>query len=41
MKAKEYMHAARVPLDEVDLSTLEERGQGNLFNMECEGMCGV
>jgi hypothetical protein len=41
MKAEEYMHAARVPLDEVDLSTPEDRGQSNLFNNECEGMCGV
>jgi hypothetical protein len=36
-----------LPLDEVDFSTLAERnGQmnlqfGNLFENECEGMCGV
>jgi hypothetical protein len=41
MRAEEYMHAARIPLDEVDLSTPEERGQSNLFENECEGMCGV
>jgi len=41
MRAVEYMHASRVPLDEVDLSTPEDRGQSNLFNNECEGMCGV
>jgi hypothetical protein len=41
MRAQEYMHAARVPLDKVDLSTSEDRGQSNLFNNECEGMCGV
>jgi hypothetical protein len=41
MRDEEYMHAARIPLDKVDLSTLEERGQSNLFNNECEGMCGV
>lgn len=40
-----FVHSDRVPLDEVDLSTPEERGQGNLFGdafvNECEGMCGV
>lgn len=41
IKATEYMHRDCVPLDEVDLSTWEERGQPDLFNMECEGMCGV
>ena len=33
------------PLDTVDFSTEEERGQGTLWNdgftAECEGMCGV
>lgn len=38
---QQYMHPARVPLDQVDLSTAEERGQLNLFINECEGMCGV
>lgn len=37
----QYMHSKRVPLDQVDLSTAEERGQLNLFLNECEGMCGV
>ena len=41
MRAVEFMHAKRVPLDEVDLSTSEEKGQPDLFNNECEGMCGV
>lgn len=36
-----YLHRDMVPLQEVDLSTEEERGQGELFNNECEGMCGV
>jgi hypothetical protein len=36
-----FVHADRVPLDEVDLSTPEDRGQLNLFLNECEGMCGV
>lgn len=37
----QYMHRQRVPLDQVDLSTLEDHGQLNLFINECEGMCGV
>jgi hypothetical protein len=36
-----FLHASRVPLDQVDLSTLEDNGQMNLFNNECLGMCGV
>jgi len=35
-----FLHRRRVPLDEVDLSTPEERGQLS-FSDECEGMCGV
>jgi hypothetical protein len=35
-----FVHAQRVSLDEVDLSTEEERGQLS-FADECEGMCGV
>lgn len=34
-----YLHRSLVPLDQVDLSTEEERGQGMLF--DCTGMCGV
>jgi hypothetical protein len=36
-----FVHRDRVPLTEVDLSTAEDRGQLDLFNNECEGMCGV
>lgn len=36
-----YLHRSCKPLEEVDLSTSEERGQLNLFLNECEGMCGV
>ena len=32
-----YVHVQRVPLDEVDLSI----EQGDLWDNECEGMCGV
>ena len=37
----EFMHDSRVPLPMVDLRTDGERGQLNLFENECEGMCGV
>ena len=36
-----YLHSSCKPLNEVDFSTLEDHGQLNLFNNECEGMCGV
>lgn len=36
-----YLHKSMLPLSQVDFSTEEERGQINLFNNECEGMCGV
>lgn len=41
MRGTQYMHRSLVPLDQVDLSTPEERGQLNMFINECEGMCGV
>lgn len=41
MRGEQFMHASLKPLDEVDLSTAEDRGQLNLFLNECEGMCGV
>lgn len=40
-KSQAFLHRSRVPLDQVDFSTEEERGQLNMFNNECEGMCGV
>lgn len=36
-----WIHRSGTPLSEVDFSTAEDRGQGSLFNNECEGMCGV
>ena len=36
-----FLHKSCKPLDTVDFSTEEERGQINMFNNECEGMCGV
>lgn len=39
--AEPFLHRSLVPLDQVDFSTEEERGQLNLFQNECEGLCGV
>lgn len=36
-----FLHRSLVPLDQVDFSTAEERGQLDLFTSECEGICGV
>jgi hypothetical protein len=41
MQNRPYLHRDQVPLGQVDLSTLEDHGQLNMFNNECEGMCGV
>ena len=41
MLAHQYMHRDLVPLKDVDLLTPRERGQIDMFNNECEGMCGV
>jgi len=44
-KEKLFLHPTLVPLEEVDLSTDVDKGQGllqlNDMNQECEGMCGV
>jgi len=39
--SKIFLHKSCRPLSDVDFSTEEERGQINMFNNECEGMCGV
>jgi hypothetical protein len=36
-----YVHRSLVPLAEVDLSTPADHGQTDLFEQECEGMCGL
>lgn len=41
IRGEQYMHHSLVPLDRIDLTTLEDHGQLDLFNNECEGMCGV
>lgn len=40
-KGQRFLHADRIPLKDVDFSTAEDKGQIDMFNMECEGMCGV
>lgn len=40
-RGQQFMHRSCVPLDQVDLSTAEDHGQIDMFNNECEGMCGV
>lgn len=36
-----YVHRSLQPLDQVDFRSQEDLGQINLFENECEGMCGV
>jgi hypothetical protein len=36
-----FVHPARIPLDEVDLRTAEEKGQMSLWDNECYGICGI
>ena len=37
----QYIHPSRKPLSEVGLVVDKSRGQIDLFNGECEGMCGI
>ena len=41
MRELQFVHRSCKPLDEVDFRNLEDMGQLNFFNEECEGMCGV
>lgn len=40
-RTKPFLHYSCKPLDEIDFRTDVERGQGLLWDDECEGMCGV
>lgn len=40
LRGKPFLHASRVPLDQVDFSTAEDAGQLT-FDAECAGICGV
>ena len=37
----QFLHKSCKPLSEVDLRSDEEKGQGSLWDNECEGMCGM
>lgn len=41
MNRLQFMHRSLTPIDEVDFSTAEERGQINMFENDCEGLCGL
>ena len=36
-----FLHNSRMPLNQVDFRTDEDKGQMSLFGNECEGICGV
>ena len=38
---KLYLHAKRIPLDQIDFKEEHPTYQGSLFDDECEGYCGV
>jgi hypothetical protein len=41
VRGSAFLHRSRIPLEQVDLSTLSERGQQSLFGNECDGVCAV
>lgn len=41
VKGKLYLHRSLQFLDEIDFRNMEDLGQLNMFNNECEGYCGV
>ncbi len=41
LEGEPYLHRSMLPLSEVDLRNEEDMGQINLFDQECEGMCGI
>jgi hypothetical protein len=41
IKGTPFLHSLRKPLDTIDFRSDEEHGQLNLWDDECEGMCGV
>lgn len=36
-----FVHPSRKPLEDVDLRTMEEKGQMSLWDNECSGVCGI
>lgn len=41
MRAPPFLHSSCVPLDQADFSVVRRKRQSNLFQQECEGLCGV
>jgi hypothetical protein len=41
LKGRQFAHRSRIPLAQVDFRSPAAIGQADLFNEECEGMCGV
>jgi hypothetical protein len=41
MRGVPFLHRSLTPLAEIDFSKPESEQQINLFQNECEGMCGV
>jgi hypothetical protein len=41
LRDKLYLHRSCKPLDEVEFNKKENDKQLDMFNNECEGMCGV
>lgn len=40
-RATPFLHSSRKPLDTVDFSSEEDRGQLDMFTNDCSGICGV
>lgn len=36
-----FVHPERIPIDEIDFRTAEDKGQLSLWDNECDGICGV
>ena len=36
-----FLHKSCIPLDQVDFDKKDDKKQLDMFNNECEGMCGV
>lgn len=41
LKSEPFVHSSLRPLSEVDFDNAEDKGQGVLWDNECEGMCGL
>ena len=41
IRGEVYLHRSAVPLEEADLTTAADHGQLDLWQNECEGMCGI